>query len=256
MNTPDTHHPTRRGAMQAGAGLAVAATAATAAVAAEQPRVAKSLIAPGDVVLFQGDSITDAGRKRDRRAANDQRAMGNGYAWLAAAELLIARPDDDLKIHNRGISGNKVYQLAERWQSDCLDLEPDVLSILIGVNDLWHRINGTYDGTIKTYDKDLRALLDRTRQELPEVKLVLCEPFVLHVGAVGDEFFPAIDDFRAAAAAIAGDFGAAWVPFQTTLNAAAELAAKEFWLNDGVHPTTHGAAVLANAWLRAVGDRI
>lgn len=244
---------TRRGAVQAGLGLAAATAIGAEAVSAAETSPTKSLIAAGDVVLFQGDSITDAGRQRGRDAANDQAAMGDGYAWLAAAELLITRPDDKLQTYNRGISGNKVYQLAERWQADCLDLQPNVLSILIGVNDLWHRLNGQYDGTIETYRDDYRALLERTKEALPQVKLVLCEPFVLKCGAVGDAFFPAIDEFRAAAAEIAREFAAPFVPFQAVFNAAAELAEKEYWLRDGVHPTTHGAALMAGAWLRTVG---
>ena len=77
-----------------------------------------------------------------------------------------------LKIYNRGISGNKVFQLADRWDKDCLDLRPDVISILIGVNDIWHSLNGNYDGTVEKYDNDYRALLTRTLKALPEVKLV------------------------------------------------------------------------------------
>ena len=111
-------------------------------------------IKPGDTILFQGDSITDAGRKRDDSAANSDVAMGRGYAWLAAAQLLIEKPDAGLKIFNRGISGNKVYQLAERWQADCLDLKPNVLSILIGVNDFWHKKKHNYDGTLEKYEGD------------------------------------------------------------------------------------------------------
>ena len=117
------------------AGLA----AATSAEAAPWFSPGRNLITKGEVILFQGDSITDAGRSRDREktsAPNNQPGLGNGYAWLAAAELLVGRPDDELKIFNRGISGHKVFQLAERWQADCLDLKPDVLSILIGVNDI------------------------------------------------------------------------------------------------------------------------
>src|SRR4051794_209534 len=87
-------------------------------------QTARSLISKNDVILFQGDSITDAGRSRDSAAQpNQQAALSHGYAWLAAAEVLVGHPQDDLKIFNRGIGGNKVFQLAERWQADCLDLK-------------------------------------------------------------------------------------------------------------------------------------
>ena len=243
----------RRGALQLGAGTAAAVALGSQAFAATQPQAAAPLVAAGDVVLFQGDSITDAGRDRGRKEVNDHRALGDGYAWLAAAQMLVARPDDDLKIFNRGISGNKVYQLAERWQADCLDLKPNVLSVLIGVNDVWHRVNGQYDGTIETYRNDYRALLERTQAALPDVKLVVCEPFVLRCGAVTDAFFPAMDEVRAAATEICREFDACFVPFQTVFDTAAKLADKEYWLRDGVHPTTQGAALMAGAWLRATG---
>ena len=97
-----------------------------------------SPLKPGITLLFQGDSITDAGRSReDADKPNSQPALGNGYAWLAASQLLVDRPNDGIKIFNRGISGNKVPNLDERWQADCIDLKPNVLSILIGVNDIW-----------------------------------------------------------------------------------------------------------------------
>ncbi len=122
--------------------------------------------------------------------ANDVRALGTGYALFIASQLLAERADPGLKIYNRGISGNKVFQLAERWDADCLALKPNVLSILIGVNDLWHTLDGKYKGTVEIYEKDYRALIARTQQALPEVKLVICEPFVLRCGAVNDKWFP------------------------------------------------------------------
>src|SRR5437868_2305896 len=127
----------RREFVRAGVGIGAAGVAALTSIeelfAKENPRPrksAKSLIGPGDTILFQGDSITDAGRKRDAAGPNVLLGLGDRYAWLTAAELLIDKPDGKLKIYNRGVSGNKVYQLAERWQTDCLDLRPNVLSVL------------------------------------------------------------------------------------------------------------------------------
>ncbi|MEZ6070724.1 MAG: SGNH/GDSL hydrolase family protein [Pirellulales bacterium] len=231
----------------------VAGGAAVSAAAADEP--AASLIAPGDVVLFQGDSITDAGRSReDAGEPNRQTALGNGYAWLAASQLLVDRPDDELVIYNRGISGNKVFQLADRWQADCLDLKPDVLSILIGVNDIWHTIEGKYDGTVKIYATDYRALLERTRQALPDVKLVICEPFLLRCGAVDERFFPAFDEYRATSREMAESFDAVFVPFQAMFDRAVAYAPPKQWAGDGVHPSASGAALMAHNWLAAVGD--
>ena len=117
-----------------------------------------------DVVLFQGDSITDMGRDRKNFKPNDARALGPGYCNHAAAGLLNKMPEKQLSVYSRGISGNKVYQLLDRWQKDCIDLKPNVLSILIGVNDYWHLRNGKYNGTIKTYEDDYRKLLTITKK--------------------------------------------------------------------------------------------
>lgn len=225
--------------------------------AGEAPQAASErgtrFINPGDAVLFQGDSITDAGRSRDAAGeANSQPALGNGYAWLAASQMLVDRPQDNLTIYNRGISGNKVYQLAERWQEDCLDLKPDVLSILIGVNDIWHTLNGNYDGSVEKYENDYRDLLKRTREALPAVKLVVCEPFVLRCGAVNDNWFPEFDRYRAIARKMAEETGAVFVPFQAMFDRAAKIAPPERWAKDGVHPSSDGAALMAHQWRQAV----
>jgi lysophospholipase L1-like esterase len=212
------------------------------------------LLSPGDTVLFQGDSITDAGRDRQQGdKVNSQPAFGGGYAWMAAAELLVSRPDDSLKFFNRGISGNKVFELAARWQEDCLALKPNVLSILIGVNDFWHTLKHGYEGTLEKYEGDYHQLLSRTRQALPDVKLVVCEPFVLRCGEITDEWFPAIEDYLAAAKRVADDAGARFVPFQSMFDQAVKYAPPEHWAADGVHPSPFGAALMAHAWLQAVG---
>ncbi len=234
------------------------ATLAAAPLAAElasaSPAASRPLLEEGDLVLFQGDSNTDAGRSREREGeANDRAALGNGYALLAAAGMHCARPAAKLRFHNRGISGNKVFQLAERWEKDCLDLAPDVLSILIGVNDIWHKRGGHYDGTVETYEEDYDALLTRTRVALPEVKLVVCEPFVLRCGAVDDSWFPEFDGYRAAARRVAEAHGAAFVPFHSMFEDALAIGPPELWAGDGVHPSPAGAALMAQAWLRAVG---
>ena len=235
------------------AALAVASTAALSQVtqAADSAATHAPLIQPGDTILFQGDSITDAGRKRDTAAEpNNQVALGGGYAFMAAANLLTAQPD--LKVFNRGNSGNKVFQLAERWQADCLDLKPNVLSILIGVNDIWHKRNGKYDGTVEIYERDFKALVARTREALPEVKLVICEPFVLKCGAIDDAWFPEFDTYRAASKRVAEEAKAVFVPFHSLFEEAVKLAPPEHWAKDGVHPSNYGAALMAHVWVKAV----
>jgi len=212
-------------------------------------------IEAGDTVLFQGDSITDAHRDRKAEAApNRQALLGNGYVGIAAASMLVDRPEDDLKIFNRGISADKVYQLADRWQKDCLDLRPDVLSILIGVNDVAHRLRGKFDGTVEIYEQGCLALFEQARKASPKIKLVVCEPFVLRCGAVTDKWFPLFDEYRAAARRVAKATEARFVPFQTMFDRAIQYAPPEHWASDGIHPTAIGAALMAHTWLKTVGS--
>ena len=255
MNPPTPWH-NRRDFLVSTAGLTAASWAALSAIApaAETtPAPAGPLIEPGDTILFQGDSITDAGRDKEQTdVVNQHSALGDGYAWLAASELLVSHPEAQLRCFNRGISGNKVFQLAERWEEDCLKLQPDLLSILIGVNDIWHQLKHGYDGTVEVYEKDYHALLARTKQALPEVKLVVCEPFVLRCGAVEDSWFPEFDEYRAAAKRVCETAGARFVPFQAMFDRAVEFAPPEHWAGDGVHPTSFGAALMAHTWLQHV----
>jgi lysophospholipase L1-like esterase len=212
------------------------------------------LLNKGDTVLFQGDSITDAGRSREHASEpNSQPALGSGYAWLAASGLLVSEPDAELQVFNRGISGNKVFQLAERWNEDCLFMEPDLLSILIGVNDIWHSRGDNYDGTVEIYERDYHALIERTRTAMPDVQLVICEPFVLRCGAIDDSWFPEFDEYRAAARRVSDQHGATWVGFQAMFDEAIKYAPPEHWAGDGVHPSSAGAALMAQTWLEVVG---
>ena len=262
MNDPvETNDLSRRGFLKTsgvvlGAASLASLTPATQAADVLRAR-GRNLIAPADVILFQGDSITDAGRSRDEAtttAPNSPAGLGSGYAELAAAALLVSHPNAALKIYNRGISGNKVFQLAERWSADCLNLKPDVLSLLIGVNDLWHSLEPSlaYKGTVEIYERDYEALLERTRKTLPRVKLVICEPFVLRCGAVNDNWFPEFDRYRAAAKRVAQRHHATFVAFQAMFGEAVKYAPPQHWAGDGVHPTPAGASLMAYFWLRAV----
>ncbi len=206
-----------------------------------------------NVILFQGDSITDAGRnKRNQSNTHDSRALGNGYVLLAASELLDEYCQVKPKIYNRGISGNKVFQLAERWDADCINLKPDIVSILVGVNDYWHVSKHGYKGTVETYEKDYRALIQYTRQTLPEVTLVICEPFVLRCGEVDQTWFPDFDGYRVAAKKVATECKTIFVPYQSVFDKAAKSAPADYWAADGVHPTLAGAHLMAKAWLKTV----
>lgn len=207
----------------------------------------------GEVVLLQGDSITDAGRERDKELANNPWSFGTGYANHIGAWLLEAMPAKNLSIYNRGISGNKVYQLAERWDKDCLDLKPDVLSILIGVNDYWHFRSGNYDGTPEIYETDFRKLLNRTMEVLPDMKLIICQPFILTgTRAVDESWVEPFSAYQSIAKKISDEFEATWVPFQAAFDKATEAAPATYWTEDGVHPSMAGAQLMANTWLESL----
>jgi len=237
-----------------GAMAAISIPQIVSAAIAVAPKGKKVGIEQGDVILFQGDSITDAGRgNRNAFSANNAGALGNGYAMIAASELLLQNPGKDLKIYNKGISGNKVYQLAERWDADTLAIKPNILSIHIGVNDYWHTLTNGYTGTVANYIEDYKKLLDRTKEALPDVKLIICEPFgVLGVKAVTDAWYPTFNQFKKAAHDIAEQYNAPFVPYQAAFDKAITQAPPAYWTGDGVHPSAAGAALMAHTWLEAV----
>lgn len=230
-----------------------AIVSASMAPSKSEGSITYSIFEKDDTVLFQGDSITDAGREKEREVPNNPASFGSGYAFLAASTLLNELPEKELILYNRGISGNKVYQLADRWEKDCLNLNPKVLSILIGVNDYWHKRNGNYEGTVEVYENDYRALLERTKKALPNVKMVICEPFyVLNTSAVDETWVDPMKKYQASAKKMATEFNAIWVPFQDVFEEAVKHAPATYWTGDGVHPSMAGAQLMAEAWLRAV----
>ena len=172
----------------------------------------------GKIILFQGDSITDAGRSREEVPANV--GLGVGYPYLVSANLLYNDAELNWQIFNRGISGNRVVDLYARWKIDALNIKPDILSILIGVNDTWHekaRQNGV---EVPRYEMIFRMLLEWTKQELPETKLVLMEPFVFLSEAVDETWLDEIAARRAVVKKLAEEFGAIFIPLQDMFNEA------------------------------------
>jgi lysophospholipase L1-like esterase len=235
------------------AGVASIPVILSATLPVERKKTGSGSFKDKGVVLFQGDSITDAGRNKKEQKPNNAGSFGGGYALMTAAALLADMPEKDLTIYNRGISGNKVFQLAERWNEDCLDLKPDVLSILIGVNDYWHKRNGNYDGTVEVYEKDYRALLKRTKEVLPNTTFIICEPFAVDGGtAIGSGWQEEFEPYRKVAKVLAEEFGTLYVPYHTIFKEALKHAPAAYWSPDGVHPSMAGAQLMANAWLKVV----
>lgn len=236
-----------------GMGAALAAPSMLHASTQSHSLKNKIEIQSNDIILFQGDSITDHSRKRDNMEANHIEALGRGYAMVAAGTLLNTFADKNLKIYNKGISGNKVPQLADRWQEDCLDLKPNILSILIGVNDYWHKRNGNYDGSAESYRDQYRKLLDQTLQALPNVKLIIGEPFaVKNVRHVDDTWFPEFGKYQEVAKAIAKEYKASFIPYQSVFDQAEKRAPGSHWTTDGVHTSVAGINLMAQAWLASI----
>ena len=237
----------RRTVLHAAASMGALGTVARAGTPASPSPALKK----GAVVLFQGDSITDAGRKKEITEPNHGGALGNGYAAMISGEILLAHPGLELKCHNRGISGNKVPDLAARWDQDVVALKPDLLSIMIGVNDLWHTFafGNKYKATIGDYETGYRALLERTREEVPGVRIVICEPFTTRTS----KDFKPLADFRAVSKKLADEMGLTFVPFQSLFDEAVKAAPAEFWLWDGIHPSIAGHTIMARKWREVVG---
>lgn len=203
-------------------------------------------------ILFQGDSITDGNRSRD----NDwNHVMGHGYQYIISSKLWYEQPERKFHFLNRGVSGNKVSDLAARWQTDTLDIKPDILSILVGVNDANEAVKGNPDYTIDKYKEGYRALLTNARLENPNIKFILGEPFLLPVGAVKSNWKVWSDEVSARqpiAKDIANEFDAVYVPYQTAFNDALKRAAADYWIWDGIHPMPAGHELMAREWLKAI----
>ena len=199
-------------------------------------------------ILFQGDSITDAGRLRD-----SDRVTGCGYALLTTAALTYERPGE-YECFNRGISGNRIVDLYARMKVDIVNLRPDVMSILIGVNDVWHELARQNGVRAEKFYKVYRMLLEEVRAELPDIKLMLLEPFTLP-GTTTNEFYDALRAevaLRAdAVRRLAEEFGAVFVPLQAGFDELSQKTAPDVWLTDGVHPTPAGHEYIKSRWLAA-----
>jgi len=204
---------------------------------------------PDDVVLFQGDSITNAFRMPAE--INDAYQMGAGYAMMSAARVRADRPADRITFLNRGVSGNTIAELEQRWSTDCLDLKPTVLSILIGINDTARCIN--HGGpSPETYARRYAALLERTRESLPNVRFILLEPFGVKRQAVTDAWLADLAERQHLVRDIAAHFDARFVALQHHFNQHAAESEAAYWIYDGIHPTAAGHRLIADRWLEVV----
>lgn len=211
-----------------------------------------SAIKPHSIILFQGDSITDAGRSRFTIGPNSPQGMGAGYPRLIADCLLKTSPDHSLQFYNRGVSGDRIQDLAQRWEHDSLRLVPDLISTLIGVNDTWNYLYTGLGSDPEVFKEIYRQMLNDTRGLLPDISLVICDPFVLLTGEVTEEWIEDISKRQSYIRELAGEFDGILVPFQSALDQANKNIPAHRLLEDGVHPTHQGHQVLADCWLDTV----
>ena len=204
-----------------------------------------------DIILFQGDSITDGNRGRN---SDLNHVHGHGYQYIIAAELTADNLDKNVEFINRGISGNRIADLYGRWAEDCLNLKPTILSILVGVNDIifnWEHKSGSDP---ERYEKIYRYLLDEVKKQNPDTLIVIMEPFF---GEKKEEelntfFKENIGGYAAAAKKIAEEYGAVFVPLQDMIDSCKEKTDIYNILWDGIHPTTCGHELIARRWKECV----
>lgn len=193
-------------------------------------------------ILFQGDSITDAGRK-----SNHNETLGDGYVMMTAAWLSALHPEYHFKFFNRGIGGNRVRDLKNRWKKDCVDLRPNLVSILVGVNDV------SWGGTsTESFQTDYTTILEQTRQLKSQI--VLLEPFLIYSSGdlleLKEELYKKIEVVNK----LAHEFDAKLIPLNEIFTKACLEREPSFWAIDGVHPTLAGHALIAQSWLKGMTD--
>jgi len=201
-------------------------------------------------ILFLGDSITDVGRNTNNGSLI---SIGQGYPLLVDACLSVKYPGE-YTFENLGISGNRIVDVYARIKADCWNRKPDLVSILIGVNDVWHEFGGHNGVEADRFYNVYRMLVTDTKRALPESrKMILMEPFVLKASATEGawEAFRSETEKRAEAVRrIAGETGQIFLPLQAMFDEAAQKMPASYWLGDGVHPTPAGHGLIADAWVK------
>jgi lysophospholipase L1-like esterase len=206
----------------------------------------------GARILFQGDSITDGGRGPIDDLNHN---MGHGYAYILAADFGAHSPERNLTFFNRGAAGNKIPDLLARWPNDTIALKPDVLSILIGINDVWHNLDAGKKVPVEEFEQAYDKLLADTVAALPGIKIVLCEPFMLpgtRTKARLSEWLDALGKIQQIVAKLGAKYKAPVVHFQKMFDDACDKAPVEYWIWDGVQPTPAGHQLMADEWARVV----
>ena len=208
-------------------------------------------IKENDVILFQGDSITDGNRGRN---SDPNHIHGHGYQYILASEILAENLGKNVTVYNRGISGNRIADLYARWIEDCLNLEPTVLSILVGINEMIFEYDHKCGALPERFKKTYKLLIEEVLVKNPDTKIIIMEPFFgKHRESGPDEFIRKnIVFYQKASKEIAEEFGLIFVPLQEMFNEASKSCDIFELLWDGVHPTTAGHQLIARQWKKCV----
>ncbi|TDQ42605.1 lysophospholipase L1-like esterase [Aureibacillus halotolerans] len=204
-------------------------------------------IVDGDVIVFQGDSITDAGRDRA-----DEKELGSGYANMVAAWFAASCPEKKVTFYNRGISGNRAVDVSSRWKEDTLSLKPTIVSLLVGINDTWRRYKTNDPTSVEAYETHVRDILQKTQSSC-DATILLLEPFVLPIPEDRKEWREDLDPKIHALRQLAVEFNTIYVPLDGIFASVCPQKPAAFWAEDGVHPSAAGHALIAQTWLQAMG---
>lgn len=196
------------------------------------------------MVLFQGDSITDASRKH-----KIYESLGEGYAMMTAAWISALYPEIGAKFINRGEGGNRIRDLKNRWKKDCLDLKPDLVSILVGINDVMPYWSAPT--SLESFEADYRDILEQTRR-LGEIQFVLMEPFLLPSNANYAEADRILAPMIEVVKDLSKEFKTFLIPLNDIFASAFNENNQYHWSVDGVHPTLAGHALIAQSWIKGV----
>lgn len=207
-------------------------------------------------ILFYGDSITDMNRLRDDVSALPFK-LGNSYALVTGAYLVGKNPTG-YDVVNKGISGNRIVDLYARIKKDVWNEQPDVLSILVGINDVWHEVQNGNGVDIVRFEKIYRMLIEDTLERLPNLKIMLLEPFVLEGSATKEKYeeFLAVKDYAKVVKKLASDYALVFVELQSRFDEYCEKYGSQILLYDGVHPNLVGTKIISDAWIEAFESEI
>lgn len=194
-------------------------------------------------ILFQGDSVTDCGRGLD-----EFNGLGDGY--VKKVDDLLKERKSDILVVNRGISGNRAIDLKNRWKTDCLDIRPNILFILIGINDVWRRYDSNDPTTCESFVNTYKYLIKKTKEEL-NIPVILLEPFLLDIESK-KHYREDLDPKREAVEKLANEYGCRFIGLDSIFRKKCDTSKPEFWAEDGVHPTDVGHQVIAEEIIKVL----